>query len=258
MQRKDPPQMNRELLTPENVIVGRNPVREALRADRQIDKIYVVSGENTGSLREIVALAREKKLVVQSVDKRKLDELAPNHQGVAAIVPSFPYCTVEDILSYAAEKGEAPFVVLLDGVTDPHNLGAVIRSCECMGAHGVILPERRSALLTPVAVKASAGAAEWVKVAKVKNLARTMDELKKKGVWLYAADMNGQPLEKAGKTLTGALGLVIGAEGEGVSRLVLEKCDGVLSIPLHGKLDSLNASVAAGILLYEAAKQRCS
>lgn len=175
---------------------------------------------------------------------------------MAAVTPAFPYAQVEDILALAAERNEPPFVVLLDSITDPHNLGAILRSCECMGAHGVIIPERRTATLTPAAVKASAGAAAWVKLAKVKNLVRCMEQLKERGLWLYAADMDGQPLEQA--DLRGPLGLVIGAEGQGVSRLVRERCDGALSIPLKGRLSSLNASVAAGILLYEAAKQRCT
>ncbi len=241
--------------TPENLLVGRNPIREALKAGRPVDKLLVAKGDTSGSMRELLSMARERKIPVQFVDRRKLDELAAAHQGIAAVTPVFPYASVEDILALAKEKNEAPFVLLLDGITDPHNLGAILRSAECMGAHGVIIPERRAATLTPAAVKASAGAAEWVKLARVKNLSRCMDDLKQKGLWLYAADMDGQPLEKA--DLKGALGLVIGAEGEGVSRLVKEKCDGVLSIPMKGRLSSLNASVAAGILLYEAMKQRC-
>lgn len=240
----------------ENLLVGRNPIREALRAGRPIDKLLVAQQEVSGSLRGLLALAKERGVPVQTVDKRRLDELAKAHQGVAAVTPAFPYAQVEDILALAVERNEPPFVVLLDSITDPHNLGAILRSCECMGAHGVIIPERRTATLTPAAVKASAGAAAWVKLAKVKNLVRCMEQLKERGLWLYAADMDGQPLEQA--DLRGPLGLVIGAEGQGVSRLVRERCDGALSIPLRGRLSSLNASVAAGILLYEAAKQRCT
>ncbi len=242
--------------TPENLLVGRNPIREALRSGRAIDKLLVAKGENSGSMRELLAMARERKIPVQEVDRRRLDELAAAHQGIAAVTPPFPYATLDDILAVAAEKNEPPFVVLLDSITDPHNLGAILRSCECLGAHGVVIPERRAATLTPAAVKASAGAAEWVKLAKVKNLVRAMEELKEKGLWLYAADMDGTPVERA--DLKGPLGLVIGAEGEGVSHLVRERCDGAVSIPLKGRISSLNASVAAGILLYEAAKQRCS
>ncbi|MDR3086084.1 MAG: 23S rRNA (guanosine(2251)-2'-O)-methyltransferase RlmB [Christensenellaceae bacterium] len=238
------------------MLIGRNPIREALKAGSQIDKIFVAKGDLSGSMRELLSLARERHIQVSEVDRRKLDEIALGHQGIAAQVPMFPYAQLEDLFALAEQRGEKPFFVALDGITDPHNLGAVIRSCECMGAHGVILPERRSVGLTPAAVKASAGAAEWLKVAKVKNLARAIEEIKEKGVFVYAADVEGQPIAQA--ELSGAICLVVGAEGEGLSRLVKERCDGVLSIPLKGRISSLNASVAAGILLYEAAKKRCS
>jgi len=178
--------------TPENLIVGRNAVREALRAGRDMEKLLVSRGEATGSLREILALAREKGVVVQEVDRRRLDEMAENHQGVAALASMYAYSTLEEILALAREKGEPPFLVVLDGITDPHNLGAIVRTAECMGAHGVILPERRAVGLTPAAMKAAAGALEWIKVARVTNLTRALETLKAQNVWTYATDMDGE------------------------------------------------------------------
>lgn len=239
---------------PENLIVGRNAVREALRAGRDMEKLLVSRGEATGSLREILALAREKGVVVQEVDRRRLDEMAENHQGVAALASMYAYSTLEEILALAREKGEPPFLVVLDGITDPHNLGAIVRTAECMGAHGVILPERRAVGLTPAAMKAAAGALEWIKVARVTNLTRALETLKAQNVWTYATDMDGEDYRRV--NFSGGCALVIGAEGQGVSRLVRETCDQVVSIPMKGHIDSLNASVAAGVILAEIARQR--
>lgn len=240
--------------TPENLIVGRNAVREALRAGRDMEKLLVSRGEATGSLREILALAREKGVVVQEVDRRRLDEMAENHQGVAALASMYAYSTLEEILALAREKSEPPFLVVLDGITDPHNLGAIVRTAECMGAHGVILPERRAVGLTPAAMKAAAGALEWIKVARVTNLTRALETLKAQNVWTYATDMDGEDYRRV--NFSGGCALVIGAEGQGVSRLVRETCDQVVSIPMKGHIDSLNASVAAGVILAEIARQR--
>ena len=238
----------------ENLLSGRNPIREALKAGRDIEKLLVQRGELSGSAREIVQMAREQHVLVQEVDKARLDEITPHHQGLLAFASAYQYSTVEAMLAEAAEKGEDPFLVLLDGVTDPHNLGAIIRSAECVGAHGVIVPERRSVGLTPAAVKASAGAVEHMKVARVTNLNRTIEELKKQNVWAYALDMDGVDYEKV--NFKGGVALVIGAEGEGVSRLTLETCDQRVSLPMAGHIDSLNASVAAGVVMYRVLSSR--
>lgn len=233
---------------PENLLSGRNPIREALKAGRDIEKLLVAKGELSGSAREIVAEAKERHIPVQIVERTRLDEITRNHQGMLAFASAYRYSEVEDMLEEAREKGEAPFLIVLDGITDPMNLGAIIRTAACVGAHGVIVPERRAAGLTPTAVKASAGAIEVVKVARVTNLNRTLDMLRHEGIWLYAADMKGEDFRKV--DFTGPAALIIGGEGEGVSRLTLDKCDRIVSIPMSGKLDSLNASVAAGVLMY--------
>ncbi len=238
----------------DNLLVGRNPIREALKAGRPIEKMLVAQGELSGSARELVAKAREAGIVVQFVERARLDAVYPNHQGMLAYASAAAYSSVEEILEKAAEKDEAPFIVVLDGVTDPHNLGAVIRSAECCGAHGVIVPERRSAGLNPAAVKAAAGALSYLPVARVGNLSRTLAELKEKGLWVIGCDMSGGDIREA--DLTGPAVVVIGSEGEGISRLVLEGCDKVVSIPLKGQIASLNASVAAGIALYEVMRAR--
>lgn len=243
-----------ENMVNENLLAGRNPIREALRAGRDIEKLLVLKGELSGSAREIVQMAREAHIVVQEVEKVRLDELAHNHQGLIAFASAYQYSTVEAMLAEAEEKGEAPFLVLLDGVTDPHNLGAIIRSAECVGAHGVIVPERRSVGLTPAAVKASAGAVEHMKVARVTNLSRTLEELKARNIWTYALDMDGVNYEKV--DFKGGVALVVGSEGEGVSRLVAEHCDQKVSLPMAGHLDSLNASVAAGVMMYRVLSSR--
>ena len=238
----------------ENVLAGRNPIREALKSGRDLEKLLVQRGELSGSAREIVQMAKEARVPVQEVDKSRLDEIAPHHQGMLAFASAYQYSTVDAMLETAREQGEEPFLILLDGVTDPHNLGAIIRSAECAGAHGVIVPERRSVGLTPAAVKASAGAVEHMKVARVVNLNRTIDELKKQGVWTYAVTMDGQDYEQV--NFKGGVALVIGAEGEGISRLTLESCDQRVSLPMAGHIDSLNASVAAGIMMYRVLSTR--
>lgn len=237
-----------------NLLVGRNPIREALRAGRDIEKLLVARGELIGSAREIVAMAREAKIVVQEVDRVRLDQMAPNHQGLIAVASAYSYKTVDDMLALAKARGEAPLLVILDGVTDPHNLGAIIRSAECAGAHGVIIPERRAVGLTPAAVKASAGAVEYLPVAKEVNLTRVIERLKKEGVWIYGAAMEGEDYRRV--DFSGPAAIVIGSEGEGLSRLVSEGCDKLVSLPMKGHIDSLNASVAAGILLYAVAGAR--
>lgn len=239
---------------PENLVVGRNAVREVMRAGRDIEKLMVAKGDVSGSMRELVKMAHDNSIIVHEVDRRKLDELAPNHQGIAALVSMYQYVQLDDILAIAAEKGEEPFVIVLDGITDPHNLGAIVRSADCMGAHGVIIPERRAVGLTPSAMKAAAGALEWIKVARVKNISRTVDELKAKNIWTYASGMEGQSVYDT--NFKGGCALIIGGEGEGVSRLVREKCDQAVCIPMKGHIESLNASVAAGILMAEVARQK--
>ena len=237
-----------------NLLVGRNPIREALRAGHDIEKLLVARGELIGSAREIVAMAREAKIIVQEVDRVRLDQMAPNHQGLIAVASAYAYKTVDDMLALAKERGEEPLLVILDGVTDPHNLGAIIRSAECAGAHGVIIPERRAVGLTPAAVKASAGAVEYLPVAREVNLNRVIERLKKEGVWIYGTAMNGEDYRRV--NFSGPAALVIGSEGEGMSRLVEENCDKIVSLPMKGHIDSLNASVAAGILLYAVAGAR--
>lgn len=241
-------------LPPENLLSGRNPIREALKSGRDLEKLLVQRGELSGSAREIVQMAREAHVTVQEVDKSRLDEITPHHQGMIAFASAYQYSTVEEMLELAAAKEEDPFLVLLDGVTDPHNLGAIIRSAECVGAHGVIVPERRSVGLTPAAVKASAGAIEHVKVARVTNLNRTIEQLKEAGIWLYAVTMDGEDYDTV--DFSGGCALVIGSEGEGISRLTEQSCDRKVSLPMAGVLDSLNASVAAGVMMYRVFSSR--
>ena len=238
------------------VIAGRNPVSEALRGSRPIDKIMVARGEKSGAVVGILAKAREKKIPVKEVDRQKLDYLSGGavHQGIIAFAAVKEYCTVEDIFACASERGEAPFIIVLDEVEDPHNLGAIIRTAECAGVHGVIVPKRRSAGLSYTVGKASAGAIEYMNVARVTNIAATIDDLKARGVWVYGADMNGTDYERC--DFAGPCAIVIGNEGKGISRLVREKCDVIVSLPMKGRISSLNASVAAGILMYQAMKNR--
>ena len=243
------------------LLIGRNAVREAIKSGRSIDRV-LVSTEHDGSLGEIVTLARERKLVVREVDRKKLDGLCmpfghggktANHQGVVAYAAGVTYCEIADILDAAKEKGEAPFVIVLDGVEDPHNLGSIIRSADCAGAHGVIIGKRRSASVTAAAVKASAGATEYVKIARVVNISSALSQLKSAGLWVAGADMSGQNMRA--QTLKGPLALVIGNEGEGLSKLVRENCDFLVSIPMQGHIDSLNAGVAAAVLMFEKKRQ---
>lgn len=240
----------------EDKIIGRNPVLEAIRSGRSVDKILVKKGRYEGSIVPIIKKAKDAGIIVQEVDIKKLDAIAEsgNHQGVIAYVSAYEYVSVKDILDKARVKGEPPFVIICDKITDPHNLGAILRSANCAGAHGVIIPKRNSAGLNSVVAKTSAGAVEYTPVAKVTNIASVIDDLKKEGLWIAAADMDGEEMYKV--DLTGSLGLVIGNEGEGISRLVREKCDFIASIPMAGQINSLNASVAAGVLMYEAMRQR--
>ena len=236
------------------ILTGRNPIREALKTNRDLEKLLVQKGELSGSAMEIVKTAKERKIMVQVVDKSRLDEIAPRHQGLIAFASAFRYSTVEEILQNAEDRGEDPFLILLDGITDPHNLGAIIRSAECTGAHGIIVPMHRSVGLTPAAVKASAGAVEYLPIARVTNLNRTIEELQKKNIWVYALTMNGKDYEDI--DFKGGTAIVIGAEGDGISKLTEEKCDFSVSLPMKGHLDSLNASVAAGVIMYRIMSSR--
>lgn len=240
----------------EDVIAGRNAVSEALRSGRTIDSLYVAKGNRTGSLAAILAKAKEKGIAIKEADPRKLDFLCggANHQGVAAVAAVHEYAQLEDLFRLAEERGEAPFLIVADELEDPHNLGAILRIAECSGAHGVIIPRRRSVGLTYAVGKASAGAVEYVPVVRVTNIASTLDELKERGVWVYAADMDGESW--CSLDYTGPCAVVIGSEGFGVSRLVREKSDFIVSLPMRGKINSLNASVACGIICYEIARQR--
>lgn len=239
-----------------NKIEGRNAVLEALRAGKPIDKLYVLDGCPDGPVRTIIREAKKGDTIINYVKKERLDQLSEtgHHQGVIAMAASYEYATVEDILEKAREKGEAPFIFVLDNIEDPHNLGAMIRTANLAGAHGVIIPKRRAVGLTPTVARTSAGAINYTPVAKVTNLKQTMEQLKKEGMWFVCADMDGTPYYQM--DLKGPMGLVIGNEGEGVSRLIKETCDFVASIPMKGDIDSLNASVAAGVLAFEIARQR--
>ena len=239
-----------------DVIAGRNPVSEAIRSGIPIDKFLVAMGEKIGAVVGILAKAKDNGILVKEVDRTKLDYVSgnENHQGIVAFAAVREYSTVDDILAYAAEKDEPPFIVILDEIEDPHNLGAIIRTAECAGVHGVIIPKRRSVGLSYTVGKASAGAIEYMRVARVTNIAALIDDLKSKGVWVYGADMNGTDYQKC--NFSGACAIVIGNEGKGISRLVREKCDVIVSLPMKGQINSLNASVAAGIIMYSAMKDR--
>ncbi len=235
---------------------GRNPVLEAINSGKTIDKIIVKKGEIEGTLRVIVAKAVERGIIVQEVDKNKMAEISRsnNCQGVIALCPAHEYADVSDIIQAAKDKGEDPFIIILDEITDPHNLGAILRTADASGAHGVIIPKRRAVGLTAIVSKTSAGAVEHVPVARVTNIAKTVEDLKKQGIWVACADMEGQEYFDA--PLNGPIALVIGSEGSGVSRLVKQKCDFAVKIPMFGKISSLNASVAAGLIMYEVVRQR--
>lgn len=240
----------------ESIIEGRNAVLEAFRSGKTIDRLFVQDGCKDGPVQTIVREARKHDTIIQFVKKERLDQMSETgrHQGVVAYAAAYSYATVEEILQAAKDSGEPPFLILLDGIEDPHNLGAIIRTAHQAGAHGIIIPKRRAAGLTAAAARTSAGALNYMPVAKVTNLKKTMDDLKKEGIWFACADMAGDTMYRV--NLTGPIGLVIGNEGEGVSRLVREACDMYVSIPMKGKIDSLNASVAAGILAYEVVRQR--
>ena len=237
-------------------IEGRNAVLEAFRSGKCVDKLFILDGCQDGPVRTIAREARKTDTIINYVKKERLDQLSEtgHHQGVIAMAASYEYATVEDILEKAREKGEAPFIFVLDNIEDPHNLGAIIRTANLAGAHGVIIPKRRAVGLTSTVAKTSAGAINYTPVAKVTNIVRTIEELKEKGIWFVCADMGGETMYDL--DLTGPMGLVIGNEGEGVSRLVREACDFTASIPMKGDIDSLNASVAAGVLAYEIVRQR--
>lgn len=260
-QAENAPQANEEQDELPYLIMGRNAVREAVRSGRSIDKILVTK-EIDGSLREIINLARDNNIRVGSVVREKLDELCMpfghgqktgNHQGIVAMVPGVEYCEIADILNFAKEKGEKPFIIILDGIEDPHNLGSIIRSAVCAGAHGIIIPRRRAVSVTAAACKASAGAVEYAHIARVANIANAIARLKDEGLWIAGADMSGTAMTSA--RMEGALALVIGSEGDGIGRLVKEKCDFLVSIPMFGQIDSLNAAVAAAVLMFEKRRQ---
>lgn len=241
----------------EDLIEGRNAVIEALRSERTIEQILIAKGDVEGSINVILGLAKEKGIVVKEVDRKKLDFMSVSkvHQGVIAIVTPYKYFSIEEILKYAEEKDEKPFIIILDEIEDPHNFGAIIRSAEVCGAHGIIIPKRRNVGVTPIVYKSSAGAVEHAKIAKVTNLNAVIDELKEKGIWIYGADMDGESF-CFDVNFSGAVALVIGSEGKGISKLTKNKCDVLTKVPMVGKVNSLNASVAGGILMYEVLKQR--
>lgn len=238
------------------VITGKNPVLEAFRSGQQIDKLLVLKDNRDHVIGDLIDKAKQKKIIVQSVEKSKLEALSEGqpHQGVAALLAPFPYQTIDDVLAFAEKKNEDPLVVICDHITDPHNLGAIIRSANLCGAHGVIFPKRRSAALTPSAVKASSGAVAYIPIVKTGNLGQCIEELKQKGFWIMAADMDGQPYEEC--RMDGALAVIIGSEGKGVSPTLKKLCDFTTAIPIYGEIDSFNASAAAAIILSEAARQR--
>jgi len=239
-----------------NVTVGRNSVRELLASGRDIDKIFVQKGERTGSITSLIAEARSRTIPVVECEKAKLDRISngTNHQGIAAFTAEKEYCEIDDIINYAEELGQKPLIVIADRIEDPHNLGALIRAAECAGAHGLIIPKRKGAMLTQVVSKASAGAMEHMRIAKVTNLAMTVEELKEKGLWIFAAEAGGEKFYEQDMTCPAAI--VLGSEGKGVSKLLLDKCDFILSIPMYGKVNSFNVAAAAAVILCEAARQR--
>ena len=240
----------------ECVVFGRNAVKELLASGRDIEKVYIQSGEREGSVNVLIGIASERKIPIVEVDKLKLDNLTAgaHHQGIVAMASERNYATVEDILAYAREKGEPPFIIILDGVEDPHNLGAIIRTAEASGVHGIIIPKRRSASLNATVAKSASGALEYMKVARVTNIASEIEKLKKHGIWVFGADMDGKPYTNFDYDIP--LALVIGNEGKGIGKLISSKCDEIISLPMNGKINSLNASVAAGILMYEVVRKR--
>ena len=239
----------------EDIVCGRNSVLELLKSGKDINKLFIEKGNRSGSINEIIAKAKQDHIVIVEVDKRKLDTMAANHQGVVAIVPPFEYCDIYDILDYAKAKDEDPFIVILDGIEDPHNLGAIIRTCEIAGVHGVIIPKRRSASVNSTVVKVSEGATTYVKISRVTNLNDTISKLKDAGLWIIGTDMSAKTYYYD-QDLKGPIAIVIGSEGFGMSDLVKKNTDIFIKIPMAGKITSLNASVSAGIVIYEAVKQR--
>ncbi|UUV15049.1 23S rRNA (guanosine(2251)-2'-O)-methyltransferase RlmB [Clostridioides difficile] len=237
-------------------IEGRNPVIEAIKSDREIDKILIANSAKEGSIKKIIGMAKDKNIIIQYVDKHKLDEVSTSHshQGVIAYASEYKYYELDELIDLAKNKDEDPFFIILDEITDPHNLGSIIRTADAVGVHGVIIPKRRSVHITPVVAKASAGAVEYMPVCKVTNIVNTIKRLKEEGLWIAAADMDGETFYK--QNLTGPLGVVIGSEGFGISRLVKQNCDFIVKMPMIGNVTSLNASVAGGILLYEIFRQR--
>ncbi|NMB26473.1 MAG: 23S rRNA (guanosine(2251)-2'-O)-methyltransferase RlmB [Tissierellia bacterium] len=240
----------------EQYIVGRNPVLEILKSDKEVEKILVTKGQLKGSINKIIGIAKDRNIIIQQVDKNKLDQISGGnaHQGVAALVSPYNYSSVDEIIDKARKLNTSPFIIILDGIEDPHNLGAIIRTAECGGVHGIIIPKRRSAHVTQTVYKSSAGAVEHMSIAKVNNISDTIEELKEKGLWVYGADIDGQEYY-FNTELKGPIALVIGSEGKGISRLVKEKCDFLLKIPMFGHISSLNASNAASILIYEVVRQ---
>ena len=240
----------------DNIITGRNSVLELLNSNREIDRILVEKGNKTGSMSAIIAKAGQKQIPVKYVVAEKLNSICPgaNHQGVIAYTAMQEYCSINDLLQYAAEKNESPFIIICDGIEDPYNLGAIIRTAECCGAHGVIIPKRRSVGINYAVSKSACGALEHMKIARVSNITAAINDLKGNGVWVYGADMGGEPYDKV--DFSGPVALVVGGEGKGISRIVNENCDVVLSLPMKGHITSLNASVAAGIFMYEILKFR--
>ncbi|MCM1114296.1 MAG: 23S rRNA (guanosine(2251)-2'-O)-methyltransferase RlmB [Clostridium sp.] len=248
--------MPREEIQNDNLIIGRNAVLELLKSGREIENVLIAKGDREGSINKILSVCKQQGIVVKNVDRKKLDFMCGNgnHQGVAANVPAHSYSTVDEILEYAQSRGESPFIIICDEIEDSHNLGAIIRSAEASGAHGIIIPKRRNVGLNFIVAKTSCGALEYMRVARVGNIVSTIEELKKRNIWVYCADMDGQPWCKT--DFSGGCALVVGNEGKGVGRLVKERCDVTVSLPMLGKVNSLNASVAAGIIMYEVAKQR--
>lgn len=247
----------REEKQTQDQVEGRNSVIELLESGRDINKIFVSNGEKNGSINKILAMAKEKRIIVVEVNKKKLEEMATsdNHQGVIAIVPPYEYCDVDDILDEAKTKGEDPFILILDGIEDPHNLGAIIRTAETAGVHGIVIPKRRAASVNSTVNKTSAGAVEHMKIARVNNINETIKYLKDNGLWIIGTDGNADKYYYE-QDLKGSIAIVIGSEGTGMSRIVSENCDLLIKIPMKGKITSLNASVSAGIVIYEAVKQR--
>ncbi len=241
----------------DDIVEGRNPVLELIESGKDINKIFVQAGEKNGSITKIIAKAKERRIIMVEVQKSKLDEMSEtkSHQGVIAVIPPFEYCDVYDILDYAQQRGEKPFIIILDGIEDPHNLGSIIRTAETAGAHGIIIPKRRAAAVNATVVKTSAGAVEHVKIARVSNINETIKYLKENGVWIYGTDGTAKNVYY-NQDFRDSTAIIIGSEGFGMSDLVKKNCDGLVKIPMRGKINSLNASVSAGIVMYEVVKQR--